>query len=193
MPICKAYPHLVKSITVAKDRYSPIVLSGVVSKDNEARYTTNLPMVVELFLPYFTTEGSPTSIKFAVGEDVSVNCLIGMSFIQGAKLVLDLNDNVAESKVLDVEPFDLTFMAPSKTIPNIIPIDTEPADKTLAAIMEAEQHLHNFSPNIPVVEGPTTQPVTPAVYVNGGNNPVPNTTTASSGKNHVQFVDKINV
>jgi hypothetical protein len=48
MPIAKAYPELVKSITLCNDRYSPIVLSGVINKDdrNAQKSCTNLPAIV---------------------------------------------------------------------------------------------------------------------------------------------------
>jgi hypothetical protein len=61
MAIAKAYPELVKSITLAKDRYSPIVLNGVISKDDNdtLRYSTNLPAIVEFHLDYQTSTGQP--------------------------------------------------------------------------------------------------------------------------------------
>jgi hypothetical protein len=153
MSIAKAYPELVKSITLAKDRYSPIILSGVVSKDKTeaTRFATNLPAVVEFHLPYLTHNGSPTSIKFAVGEDVSVNCLLGMSFISTARLIIDAHDNVVESKLLDTPPFEIDFRAPSRSAPNLVPRTASSSAKSLAVINQIDAALafiadHQSSP-----------------------------------------------
>ena len=130
MAIAKAYPQLVKSITLAGDRYSPIILSGVVSDDEDKHnYSTSLPCVVEFHMPYITAAGSPTSLKIACGKQVGVNALIGMSFMTAAKLVVDLNDNVVESKLLNCEPFPLVFKRPSKSMPNLVPITGNRAEK----------------------------------------------------------------
>jgi hypothetical protein len=95
MAIAKAYPQLVKSIALAADRYAPILLSGVVSDEEEQHnFSTALPCVVEFHMPYMTNAGSPTSLKIACGKQVGVNALIGMSFMTAAKLVVDLEDNV---------------------------------------------------------------------------------------------------
>lgn len=133
MPIAKAYPHLVKSIIVAEDRYSPIILAGVVSSDNpDARnIMTNLPVIVEFHMPYLTEEGTPTSIKFAVGDNIGVNCLLGISFISAAKLVIDTNDNVVDSKLLDVSPFDITYRMPNRSAPNIVPTENQTSEKIM--------------------------------------------------------------
>ena len=64
MKIAEAYPELVKSITLAKDCYSPIVLAGVVK--GESNISTNLLCVIEFHLPYLTKDNSPTSLKIAV-------------------------------------------------------------------------------------------------------------------------------
>jgi hypothetical protein len=120
MSIAKAYPQLVKSITLAGDRYSPIILSGVVSDDDDQHnYSTSLPCVVEFHMPYITSAGSATSLKIACGKQVGVNALIGMSFMTAAKLVVDLNNNVIESKLLRCEPFPLIFKRPSKSMPTL--------------------------------------------------------------------------
>jgi hypothetical protein len=51
-------------------------LNGVNSKANNdrRRYSTNLPAIIECHLDYQTSSNQPISIKFATGEDVSVNC-----------------------------------------------------------------------------------------------------------------------
>ena len=68
-------------------------------------------------MPYETDQSDETTIKFAIGNQVSVNCLIGMSFIQSAKLVIDLEDNVVESKVLKTNPLKIEYLRPTKKLP----------------------------------------------------------------------------
>jgi hypothetical protein len=149
MSIAKAYPQLVKSITLAGDRYSPIILSGVVSDDDDQHnYSTSLPCVVEFHMPYITSAGSATSLKIACGKQVGVNALIGMSFMTAAKLVVDLNDNVIESKLLRCEPFPLIFKRPNKSMPNLVPITGHQEEKSLVVINAIEQ-AEAFINNIP--------------------------------------------
>jgi hypothetical protein len=132
MAIAKAYPELVKSITLAKDRYSPIILNGIIIKDDNdtLRYSTNL----EFHLDYQTASNQPVSIKFATGEDVSVNCLLGMSFIKAAKLIIDSHDNVVESKLLECEPFAIEYKQLMRSRPNLIQRNQPSTEKNLAVI-----------------------------------------------------------
>jgi hypothetical protein len=157
MAIAKAYPELVKSITLAKDRYSPIVLNGVISKDDNdtLRYSTNLPAIVEFHLDYQTSSNQPISIKFATGEDVSVNCLLGMSFIKAAKLIIDSHDNVVESKLLECEPFNIEYKQPMRSRPNLIQRDQPSAEKNLtviAAIDEACAFISTYVKSDPSIK-----------------------------------------
>jgi hypothetical protein len=98
-------------------------LSGVINKDdkNAQKYVSSLPAIVELHLPYLTHQGSRTSVKFAVSNDVSVNCLLGMSFINQAKLVIDASDHVVKSKTINVEPLVIDYRPPGRSLPNIQP------------------------------------------------------------------------
>ena len=100
-----------------------------------------LKAVVEFFMPYSTDNNDQTSIKFAIGNEVSVNCLIGMSFIQDAKLVIDLNDNVIESKILKTNPFPIQFMRPSKHLPKKMSPSIDSSSSTLNACA-TDMHHH---------------------------------------------------
>ena len=83
-------------------------------------------------MPYKTTTGvGSTSIKFAIGNQVSVNCLIRMSFIQMAKLHIDLEDNVVQSSVLQMDPVKLSFQRPQKHLPANIPANQDASATTL--------------------------------------------------------------
>lgn len=59
LPIMEKCPKAVKRVTYAKDEYSPIVLSGIVTdSDNDAttKPTATLPVVVEYHLPFLTNK-----------------------------------------------------------------------------------------------------------------------------------------
>jgi hypothetical protein len=126
LPIMEKCPEAVKSVTYAKDEYSPIVLSGIVTddKDNSTKPTATLPVVVEYHLPFLTKEGHKTSIKIALGKDVSVNTILGLPTIRPAKMSLDLSDNVVESGVLDTEPFPVLFRPTSVSTPDFSNINS---------------------------------------------------------------------
>ena len=72
-----------------------------------------------------------------MGKHVSVNCILGMSFVNSAKLVIDTSDGVIESKLLEVNPFQITYKTPSKSSPNLVPWSGQ-ADKNLIVKREIE-------------------------------------------------------
>jgi hypothetical protein len=133
---CLELPELVKSITLAKDCCSPIVLNGVILKeDNDTlRHSTNLPAIVKFHLDCQTSTGQPLSINVATGKDVSVKCLLGMSFIKATKLIIDSHDNVVESKLHECEPFDIECKHSMRSCPNLIQHNQPSAKKNLTAI-----------------------------------------------------------
>jgi hypothetical protein len=112
LAIAERAPQVVKSLTWAKDKYSPLTLSGVVSdKDGKVQHqpTASLPAIIEYYLPYKSKEGYETTLKIALGESISVNTIMGMSMLKPAKLSMDLNDHVIDPGVLDTEPFPITY------------------------------------------------------------------------------------
>jgi hypothetical protein len=96
--------------------------------------STNLLAIVEFHLDYQTSTGQPLSIKFATGKDGSVNCLLDMSFIKAAKLIVDAHNNVVESKLLECKPFDIESKHPMGCQPNLIQRNQPSAEKNLTVI-----------------------------------------------------------
>jgi hypothetical protein len=88
LAIAERCPQLVQSLTWAKDDSAPIMLSGIVS-DNQTiiKPTIALPAVIEHKLAYKTTEGYTATFKIAIGEQVSVNTIMGMAMIKPASLI----------------------------------------------------------------------------------------------------------
>eukprot|EP00978_Attheya_sp_CCMP212_P028529 scaffold98745_cov31-Attheya_sp.AAC.1 len=55
LAFAKKFPSAVKSITWAKDKYTPLTLSGVVTDDDKSKQEalcTSLPVVIEYYMPY---------------------------------------------------------------------------------------------------------------------------------------------
>jgi hypothetical protein len=128
LPIAERYPELVKSLTYTADKYSPLTLSGIVLGDEEKAEkhpSTILPMVIEYWLPFLTKEGHKTTFKIALGNQVSVNTIIGISMIRPAKLSFDITDNVVESGLLDTEPFPVIYRPTIKSAPDFSKVNSD--------------------------------------------------------------------
>jgi hypothetical protein len=130
LPIAEKFPQVVKSLMYAADKYSPLVLSGIVT-DTEGKSTvkptTTLPAIIEYWLPFRTKEGHRTTLKIALGHHVSVNTIIGMPMIKPFKLSLDLSDNVVEAGILDTEPFPVIYRPTIRSAPNFSKVNSDDA------------------------------------------------------------------
>jgi hypothetical protein len=76
LAIAEKLPQLVKSLVWAKDVYTPLTLSGIVSdgdSNQSVKPTSTLPAVIEYHMPYTSKEGYQTSLKIALGKGVSAN------------------------------------------------------------------------------------------------------------------------
>jgi hypothetical protein len=139
LAIAKKFPQLIKSLVWAKDQYTPLTLSGVVSSDdpNTKNVTTQtvLPAIIEYHMPYMSTQGSATSFKVAIGPNVAVNTIIGMSMIRAGKFSLDVEDDMIDSGVLDTTPFPVTYKPTIRSLPNNITASNDDS-KTFAALSE---------------------------------------------------------
>ena len=106
--IAEQFSSLVKSIQCANEDtgYTHIQISGVVSehssgisKEDRQRLSIKFPAILTFYMPCMTkVEHATTTFSIAIGNNVAVNLLIGMSFIRNAGMVIDLVDNVVESR-----------------------------------------------------------------------------------------------
>ena len=85
-------------------------------------------------MPYETEEGVETTLKIAIGNDVSANALIGISFIQSAKIKMDFVDNVIESTILNTDPIEIRFMKPGRYMPKNIQTGQDANAPTLTTL-----------------------------------------------------------
>jgi hypothetical protein len=165
--IAESYPHLVKSIIWAEDKYCPIELSGVGSDSNNKGSNT-LSAVVTFHMPYLTTNNHSTSLSIAIGTNVAVNILLGMSFINNAQLVIDSADKVAEAKMLQCKPFEIIFKHVSRGKPNKIPTDFQPDKAVFAATLRRIKATREYVKGTNTVYTPNEKgTLTTAINSNG--------------------------
>ena len=101
-------PHCAAKIFSPKE-YAPIVLSGIVQLSEHAAVTTNLEVGWQFHRPYKPRGSDDASFVIGTGPHVSVNTILGLSFMQGTGMIIDLVNNVAECKYLNCPPFTIDF------------------------------------------------------------------------------------
>lgn len=156
--IAKMYPHTLVRLYAPED-YSPIILSGVVSKD-AIPVTTDLTIAFEFHIPFLTRDGSSASIIIAVGPDVSVNVIFGLPFIKTTGGILDLVSDRFEVHNLVSEPFPVVYLRSRNFVPKD---DGHPPPSTqyqniIQEITRLEQYVTQVlpAPDRSVSFGPTT-------------------------------------
>ena len=115
--IAKAFPHAVAAIYSAAD-HNPIILSGIVQQGGSS-VTTDLTVAFQFHMPYLTREGTNTTFLVACGPNVTVNCILGLPFIQATRMVIDAADNVADLRALDTPPFQMDMRRAMCTEPAV--------------------------------------------------------------------------
>ena len=99
--IAHQYPHTVARLYALED-YTPITLSGIVSKENVS-FITELNVGFEVHLPYLTS---------ATGTDITVNSIIGLPFIKAYGRIINTMNDLLEIWQLDCTPLKLVAVKP---------------------------------------------------------------------------------
>jgi hypothetical protein len=108
--IAKHFPHCVAKIFVfAPQDYAPIIFSGIVQSHQEA-VTTQSEVGYQLHHPYKTKECGQSSLVIGTGSNVSVNTILGLPFMLGTGMILNLVNNLAEYKHLDYPPLPIDYI-----------------------------------------------------------------------------------
>ncbi len=105
--IAKCFPHCVAKVFAPQD-YAPIILSGIVQSHQEA-VTTKLEVGFQFHLPYKTKGGDESSLMIGTGPNVSINTILGLPFMLGTGMILNLVNNLAKCKHLDCPPFPIDY------------------------------------------------------------------------------------
>ena len=119
--LCKAFPHIVDSIIIAKaDGFAPICLSGIVKEDEREEITSELLVLYTLRMPYTLRLGGPVQLQVACGQSVSVNFLIGNTFLKRAVATLCYATHTLRCENLSSNrAFPLIYKAPTLSIPDV--------------------------------------------------------------------------
>ncbi len=70
---------------------------------------TKLEVGFQFHLPYRTKEGDKSSLVIATGPNVSVNTILGLPFMLGMGMILNLVNNLAECKHHDCPSFPFDY------------------------------------------------------------------------------------
>ena len=66
-----------------------------------------------------THSGQPVTLKFALGRNVAVNTLIGMSIIEAANLSLDADNDVITFSKIATKPFQVNYKPAARSLPDL--------------------------------------------------------------------------
>jgi hypothetical protein len=105
--IAKCFPHCVAKFFAPLD-YVPIILLGIIQSHQEA-ITTKSEVGFQFHLPYKRKEGDNSSLMIATDPNVSVNTILGLPFMLGTGMILNLVDHLAECKHLNSPPFPIDY------------------------------------------------------------------------------------
>ena len=141
--LAKRFPHCLGKVFAPQD-YAPIILSGVVQSHQHKAATTKLAVGFQFHLPYKTTTEEDALLLIATGPHVSVNTILGLPFMQGTGMILDLVNNLADCKYLNCPAFLIDF----RRTPNHVPVTDEPSTPVqfakLATIIQQIIHLERY-------------------------------------------------
>ena len=137
-----------KIYTSQGTRFAPIKMSGIVTDDNAGVTTTDLPIAVRLRTDYRHHNGDRVFITFALGQEVSINCIISNTFMKDMDATIDYG---ADRLYLNLEgqaSFPMTYKRPTRN-------KLEPADRTkrqyfkdnIPALSAIQSVLETYSPN----------------------------------------------
>ncbi len=101
-------------------------------------------MGFQFHLPYKTTAGEDASLLIAIGPHVSVNTILGLPFMQGTGMILDLVNNLAECKYLECPAFLIDFRRTSNHVPVTDEMSTPVQFAESATIIQEIIHLERY-------------------------------------------------
>lgn len=141
LSIAKAFPSVVKNLIWAKDEFSPLSLSGVVKEEKSTSTSTELSAIIEYYTTYTTKDGAPVTLQIALGNNVGVNTILGLSTIKNAAISMDLDAKVFQVGLFNNETFDINFKPTTHGIPNLSELKS-------SSIMANLSQIDSVTPNM---------------------------------------------
>jgi hypothetical protein len=85
--------------------FEPIKLGGAISNpaDFDASDHSSLTAVSCYYTPYTNISGSPITISFALGSDVTVNTIFGLPMLCNLDAIISLRSNSMHSRAMNLD------------------------------------------------------------------------------------------
>lgn len=120
--------------------FSPIVLEGVTSTgDNSDFETCKLTAIVTYYTCYIV-DGKALTISFGLGNSIAVNGIVSLTTLRDWKMVLDMDDGIAYSKLLNLQ-WNIEFIDASQGLPHGVSFtekDFVPPNRSLATMFKQD-------------------------------------------------------
>ena len=162
--IASQHPHAVEEFRYYNSAkpFEPVRLEGAVTSQPLGVVDPThdlLTAIIRYKTPYADSTGSPISISFALGDDVSTNTIFGLPTITAFQFLVDMSNLTAFSRALN-QTFTLTKSAGRLGLPDGISFDPDThrriheAALTLAPLHSSEAiHLSMYDPDTPEIFG----------------------------------------
>ena len=113
------FPQIVKSYEEynGSNPFSPILLEGVTTSGDNTDFETGKLTAVVTYYTRYTIHGEPLTISFGLGDSISVNGIIGLPTLRECKMVLDIGEGIAYSKLLHLR-WNMDFIDASQGLPD---------------------------------------------------------------------------
>ena len=130
--------------------FEPIKLGGAIRdpSDFDAADHGNLTAVIRYYTPYTDVSGSPITLSFGLGSDVTVNTIFGLPMLCALDSVISLNSNSLHSRSLNTE-FPITRAAATFGLPSDCSFDPATSSRhhdSLHGLHPSDAPLHSITP-----------------------------------------------
>lgn len=139
------FPEIVHSYEEynGSNPFSPIVLEGVTSNGDNSDFETGKLTAVVTYYTRYKNDGKAVTISFGLGDSIAVNGIIGLPTLREWKMVLDIDEGIAYSKLLNLK-WSMEFIDASQGLPEGVVFsekDFVPPNRSLATMMKNPKPL----------------------------------------------------
>lgn len=134
------FPEIVHSYEEynGSNPFSPIVLEGVTSTGDNSDFETGKLTAIVTYYTRYTVNGKALTISFGLGDSIAVNGIIGLPTLREWKMVLDIDEGIAYSKLLNLR-WNMEFIDASQGLPQGVSFtekDFVPPNRSLATMFK---------------------------------------------------------
>lgn len=152
------FPEIVHSYEEynGSNPFSPIILEGVTSTGDNSDFETGKLTAIVTYYTRYTVNGEALTISFGLGDSIAVNGIIGLPTLREWKMVLDIDEGIAYSKLLNLR-WNMEFIDASQGLPQGVSFtekDFVPPNRSLATMFKQD----DSSPQLDSTDStPTTE------------------------------------